>query len=58
MTETTLSKTAHAAETLAASLMIHEVIKDVEVSESFKEHAQKSELLATIVMSTFKPAEA
>ena len=56
MTETTLSKTAHAAETLAASLMIHEVIKDVEVSESFK--AQKSELLATIVMSTFKPAEA
>jgi len=58
MNETTLTKTAQAAETLAASLMIHEVIKDVEVSESFDEHSQKSELLATIVMATFKPADA
>ena len=58
MTETTLSKTAHAAELLAASILLHEVIKDVEVSESFREYAQKSELLAIIVISTFKPAEA
>jgi len=56
--DTTIAKTTHAAETLAASLMIHEVIKDVETAGSFEEHTQKSEMLAIIIMSTFQPAEA
>ncbi len=56
--DTTIAKTTQAAETLAASLLIHEVIKDVEMSESFEEHAQKSDMLAVIIMSTFPHAEA
>ena len=56
--DTTIAKTAHVAETLAASLLIHEVIKDVETAGSFEEHTQKSEMLAVIIMSTFQPAEA
>ena len=55
---TTISNTAHAAETLAASILILEVLKDVELSESFQEHDIKLDLLATLVASTFSPAEA
>ena len=58
MLETTLSKTAQGVELLAASILILEVLKDVELSESFQEHDAKLELLATIVASTFSPAEA
>ena len=55
---TTLSKTAQGIELLAASVLILEVLKDVELSESFQEHDAKLELLATLVASTFPPAEA
>ena len=55
---TTLSKTAQAVELLAASILILEVLKDVELSETVEEHTQKSDMLATIIMSTFQPAEA
>ena len=55
---TTLSKTAQGIELLAASVLILEVLKDVELSESFQEHNAKLELLATLVASTFSPAEA
>ena len=55
---TTLSKTAQGVELLAASILILEVLKGVELSESFQEHDAKLELLATLVASTFSPAEA
>ena len=55
---TTLSKTAQGIELLATSILILEVLKDVELSESFQEHNAKLELLATLVASTFSPAEA
>ena len=55
---TTLSKTVQGVELLAASVLILEVLKDVELSESFQEHNAKLELLATLVASTFSPAEA
>ncbi len=55
---TTLSKTAQGIELLAASVLILEVLKDVELSESFQEHNAKLELLAILVASTFSPAEA
>lgn len=58
MNQTTLSKTAQGIELLAASIMILEVFKDIELSESFQEHDAKLELLATLVASTFSPAEA
>ena len=58
MLQTTLSKTAHAAETLAASIIILELLKDSLVVENLTEHHEKLELLATIVASTFSPAEA
>jgi|TARA_B100000085_G_C18080240_1_gene324720 hypothetical protein len=58
MLETTLSKTAQGIELLAASILILEVLKDVELSASFQEHDIKLELLATLVASTFSPAEA
>ena len=55
---TTLSKTAQGIELLAASVLILEVLKDVELSESFQEHNAKLELLAILVASPFSPAEA
>ena len=58
MLQTTLSKTSHAAETLAASIIILELLKDSYIVENLTEHHEKLELLATIVASTFSPAEA
>ena len=55
---TTLSKTVQGVELLATSILILEVLKGVELSESFQEHDAKLELLATLVASTFSPAEA
>ena len=58
MLETALSKTARSIELLAACILINEVVKDVDLSETVEEHTQKSDMLATIIMSTFQPAEA
>ena len=56
--ETTISKTTQSAELLAASIIIHELCKNAYVVENIDEHRLKLDMLATIVMSTFKPAEA
>lgn len=58
MLDTTLSKTARAAELLAASIIIHELVKDARHAGSYDLHLERRELLATIVTSTFTPAEA
>ena len=58
MTETTTAKTAYAAELLAASLMIQQLCKEAYIVENLEEHRLKLELLASIVTSTFSPAEA
>ena len=58
MTETTIAKTAYAAELLAASLMIQQLCKEAYIVENLEEHRLKLELLETIVTSTFSPAEA
>ena len=55
---TTLSKTAQAIELLAASILINELCKDTHVVENPAEHRLKLDMLATIVASTFSPAEA
>ena len=55
---TTLSKTAQAIELLAASILINELCKDAYVVENLAEHRLKLDMLATIVASTFPPAEA
>ena len=58
MDQTTLSKTARAAELLAACVVINELVKDAYTVDNLDEHSQKLELLATLVASTFTPAEA
>ena len=69
MTETTLSKTAHAAELLAASILINELCKEADTVGNtpinwnggyhvVRQYSDMLDALATIVMSTFKPAEA
>ena len=58
MNETTLSKTAHAIERLAASILINELCKTAHVVENLAEHRLKLDMLATIVAATFFPAEA
>ena len=66
MTETTLSKTAHAAELLAASILINEEADTVGNTpinwnggyHVVRQYSDMLDALATIVMSTFKPAEA
>ena len=55
---TTMSKTAQAVELLAASILINELCKDAYVGENLAEHRLKLDMLATIVASTFSPAEA
>ena len=55
---TTLSKTAQSAELLAASIIINELCKDAYVVENLEEHRLKIDMVATIVTSTFQPAEA
>ena len=54
MLETTLSKTARAAESLANSIMINHLINTPPTIDD----SEYVELLATIVTSTFTPAEA
>ncbi len=56
--ETTISKTTQSVERLAASIIIHELCKNAYVVENLDEHRLKLDMLATIVMATFKPAEA
>ena len=58
MNETTLSKTAHAIERLAASIIINELCKDAYIVENLEQHRLKLDMLATIVAATFSPAEA
>ena len=58
MNETTLSKTAHAIERLAASIIINELCKDAYIVENLEQHRLKLDMLATIVAATFFPAEA
>tara|TARA_Y100001938_G_C8071602_1_gene423451 strand:+ start:1373 stop:1549 length:177 start_codon:yes stop_codon:yes gene_type:complete len=58
MLETTLSKTSQGAELLAASIIINELLKDSYIVDNLTEHHEKLELLATIAMATFPPAEA
>tara|TARA_B100000963_G_C22255626_1_gene506173 strand:- start:366 stop:560 length:195 start_codon:yes stop_codon:yes gene_type:complete len=64
MNETTLSKTAQSAETLAASLMIQELIAQADNLDIDSEYdvllkyRDMLDILATIVASTFSPAEA
>jgi len=58
MEQTTLSKTARSAELLAASVLINEVVKDIELSETIEERTQKSAMLVAIITTTFSPAEA
>jgi len=55
---TTLAKTAEAAELLAASLLINQLVKEARHAGSYDLHLERRELLATIVVATFKPAEA
>lgn len=69
MNETKLSKTAQAAELLAASILINELCKKADTvgntpinpSTEFNvllEYRDMLDVLATIVASTFSPAEA
>jgi hypothetical protein len=64
MTETTLSKTARAAELLATSILINQLVKEAEnldIDYDYDELLQYRNMLdtlATIVASTFSPAEA
>ena len=52
--ETTLSKTAQSAESLANSIMINHLINKPPTLDN----SEYIELLATIVTATFNPAEA
>ena len=58
MEQTTFSKTAQAVELLAVSILINELCKDAYVVENLEEHRLKLDMLATIILSTYKPAEA
>ena len=69
MNETKLSKTAHAAELLAASILINELCKEADTvgntpinwSDGYhvvRQYSDMLDALATIVTSTFSPAEA
>jgi len=66
MFNTALSKTTHAAETLAASIIIQQLVEQVEISrtdgnldvDALLEYSNLLDILATIVTSTFSPAEA
>ena len=60
MLDTTLSKTARAAELMAAAVLINVMIKDLEADDliTIDEESRRFEILATIVSSTFTPAEA
>ena len=69
MNETKLSKTAHAAELLAASILINELCKEADtvgntpINPTIEYHVVRQyrdmlDVLATIVASTFSPAEA
>ena len=55
---TTLTKTAHAAELLAASIIINQLVKEARHAGSYDLHLERRELLANVVAATFKPAEA
>ena len=57
---TTIAKTARAAELMAASVLINVMIKDLEADDliTIDEESRRFEILATIIMSTFPPAEA
>ena len=64
MNETTIGKSAQSAETLAASLMIQELIAQADNLDIDSEYdvllkyRDMLDILATIVASTFSPAEA
>ena len=69
MFNTALSKTTHAAETLAASILINELCKEVDTVGNtpinwndgyhvVRQYSDMLDVLATIVASTFSPAEA
>jgi len=59
MEQTTLSKTARAAELLAASIVINELVKEGRRAGSpISVLLEKQELLATLAAATFTPAEA
>lgn len=58
MDQTTLSKTARAAELLAASIVLNELVKEARHAGSYDLHLKRRELLATLAASTFTPAEA
>lgn len=59
MEQTTLSKTARAAELLAASIVINELVKEARHAGSpISALIEKQELLATLAAATFTPAEA
>ena len=61
---TTIAKTAHAAKTLAASLLIDQLVKeaeDLDIDTEYDvllQYRNMLDILATIVASTFSPAEA
>ena len=55
---TTLTKTAQAAELLAASIIINQLVKEARHAGSYDLHLERRELLANVVAATFKPAEA
>jgi hypothetical protein len=58
MKKTTLTKTTEAAETLAASVILAHLLKDADVVGNLEEHREKLEMIATLVMASFTPAEA
>ncbi len=58
MNETTLSKSSQSAELLAASILLNELVKQTRHAGSYDLHLERRELLATIAMATFPPAEA
>ena len=61
---TTLTKTAHAAELLGASIIINQLVKeaeDLDIDTEYDvllQYRNMLDALATIVTATFKPAEA
>ena len=58
MEQTPFSKTAQAVELLAVSILINELCKEAHVVGNLEEHRLKLDMLATIILSTYKPAEA